>query len=674
LESSTAELILSLKHDHPGVPFLALGQTALWDEAVKAAWRLLLDKHYPDAHLTAGVHDTDYFAKTTALVHDDSPYVALQHDDILTQGLWSAAGELSALFGSEDVPTRHAFQQHSVPIDRIAEFQAHDKPAFLSQKTAAWGWRGIVDTRPRQRIAHDVRLDEIRPALDSQMRWGFDVSLALIAPEHRESARRTSELITSWISEIASQTAECRLSDLYEQLLPRFYALLLGRRPANFDTTRSTRLFRFNSATCHLPRFQFVSHFLNPATSTRSRSAYDTAVAGGGMYSLAEFGPGALPFDVVVPGVGRGTLHVSTTGIRVDLPAGNDFETERRAEDLSALANILEERFGPDVVLVGKAVTLPSMLAAEFLTVFHETASGYTDRTTAMNDAMRSGGIRLDLNPIVRLQYPTWDAIGVLGSSLAFELPPHLAQAFGKDRIAADEFSSRWRNVTSEQRDKLASIRGIRTTRSLLEFLESSGDRGRCWRCLLDVYSRLQNELRDGAAELAPLRTYIANLKTERRTLRRRLNQLQIESGRHFRAAIQPLRIELDACSDPARTVELRAALEREEELRENHFETEIDRAFTQIRHWGRVMQRLRVELRLAERSPGLANARSEAYRIAMDAELARLEQVRSALLTTASLPHTHSRPSAWWLPLADQSGAWFGAIAAGATARLERL
>ena len=53
---------------------------------------------------------------------------------------------------------------------------------------------------------------------------------------------------------------------------------------------------------------------------------------------------------------------------------------------------------------------------------------------------------------------------------------------------------------------------------------------------------------------------------------------------------------------------------------------------------------------------------------------MARLDLVRDAYLTTESLEHTQLRPTSWWLPLVDPTGAWFEAMAAGTQARLEAL
>src|SRR5579884_4160396 len=107
---SARQVLEDLGKRFGGSPFLALGQTVLWDEPMKAVWYRLLEAHSPGSRLVAGVHDSDYFAKTTALIHTDRKYVMLPHDDGNTRGLWSAAGEVSALMGSEDVPTRALYE------------------------------------------------------------------------------------------------------------------------------------------------------------------------------------------------------------------------------------------------------------------------------------------------------------------------------------------------------------------------------------------------------------------------------------------------------------------------------------------------------------------------------------------------------------------------------------
>jgi hypothetical protein len=126
----------ALKGMAPNATFLALGQTVFWDEPVKAVWRRLLDRYWPEAQLVAGIHDTDYFAKTTAHVPDNQEFVALSHDDGATRGLWSAAGELSSLLGSEDIPTRSYYEGLGIPFDKLAGRDAVARRQFLQSTPA----------------------------------------------------------------------------------------------------------------------------------------------------------------------------------------------------------------------------------------------------------------------------------------------------------------------------------------------------------------------------------------------------------------------------------------------------------------------------------------------------------------------------------------------------------
>jgi hypothetical protein len=85
------------------------------------------------------------------------------------------------------------------------------------------------------------------------------------------------------------------------------------------------------------------------------------------------------------------------------------------------------------------------MLAAEFIFVFHQKASGYTTRTQQMNDSLRAAGVKLQLHPMLRLKYHAWDALA--GVDASFTLPPHLSVAWGTERIDAPDFAASWRDV-----------------------------------------------------------------------------------------------------------------------------------------------------------------------------------------------------------------------------------
>ncbi len=671
------EIIQRLKDDHPGVPFLALGQTVLWDEPMKAVWRRLLDEVHPDAKFIAGVHDTDYFAKSTALVHDDQPYIMLPHDDGATRGLWSAAGEMSSLFGSEDLATRALYERYHVPFNELAAEFPSGKAEFYAQKTAAFGWRGVVGTRSSVTIAHDVKLSEYMPALLAQLEWAFESSAACLSQELRENASDLHAKLRDWIDEICSSSSECYLSELYEALLPKLYELLLGHPPLNFETTASTRLFQFNSQTCHLSRFRFLGLFLDPATSEICRNAYSAAVSGGGMYALDAFGVGALPFDVVVPGLGRGTLFLNEGIVSLDLPGQKIVIDNMFVSDLASLAQALESRLGLEVALVGKAVALIDMIASEFLIVFHETASGYTDRTLAMNDAIRESGISLDLHPITRLSYPTWDALSALPQSVQFSLPPHLSDSFGRRAISAPDFAKRWRGIVANQRETLKVIADQRTPRDLMRYLDQSGDDTQCWTCLISQYDTALKTLFDAAIGRQPQKAQLAELRQQRFELRARLARLERRKGEHFRRRILPLieqmgRHELLAQVEQAAS--LRGLLSRREATRARGFDRRISSMISRVHELGREIKAARLQLRQVERSPKILKTRKHLRGIIVTSEFARLEYVRTAILTTTSLPHTQARPTAWWLPLVDPSGAWFAAIASGTQARLEHV
>src|SRR3954453_13484438 len=97
------EALAQLQEQAPDAPFLALGHTVFWDEPMKAGLALASNRLGYSRKLLAGVHDTDYFAKLPYGKRQPGKFASLPHNDTTTQGLWSAAGEFSCLFGSETV-------------------------------------------------------------------------------------------------------------------------------------------------------------------------------------------------------------------------------------------------------------------------------------------------------------------------------------------------------------------------------------------------------------------------------------------------------------------------------------------------------------------------------------------------------------------------------------------
>ena len=674
-DPSVLSALQAIHEQYPDVPFLALGQTVFWDEPTKAVWRRLLDQHLPGATLIAGVHDTDYFAKTSAQVGDDKPYAALPHDDGKTRDLWSAAGELSSLLGSESVPTRAMFLSHGVPFDWLGKTYSGGKSQLYADKTTAWGWRGIVHTESHSVIAHDIPIRDIQDALLEQLDWGFAESIACLADETtRTHAQGVAAQVRGWVLEFLETCDDsCRLSDLYQTLLPRFYALLLGERPRDLQTTSSISLFRFNRQTCSLPRFGLIGLFLDPQTRPVARAAYSKSVAGLGMYALDAFGPGAIPFDLVIPGVGRGTIRTTPAALVIETAPQETFVPLReRITTLEQLAAVTEEHFGPDVALVGKAVTLANMIAEEHLVVFHETASAYTSATQAMNADLARHGLAQTLYPIVRLTYPTWDALASAPVGVTLRLPPHLAATFGAETISACDFAGHWHEVMDSCRQLLRDSRGLSSPRDLLTFLEGKADL--CWCERRDEYNAALKALKEIATHSETLRGRVEEHRQEIVVWQRERLDLERRKGEDWRNNIQPLLQKIAMTSDAAQAIAYREQAAKQMASRDASFDGPIETARERIAATRLLLAGFRRQRRLLERGPEATAARARIAEIVWGAQMARLDLVRDAYLTIEGLEHTQLRPTAWWLPLVDPTGAWFAAVAAGTQARLEAL
>ena len=664
-DPSVLSVLHTIREQYPQVPFLALGQTVFWDEPVKAVWRRLLDRFLPGAALIAGIHDTDYFAKTSAHVGDDQKFVALPHDDGQTRDLWSAAGEMSALFGSESVPTRSMFLKSHVPFDWLGKRYPGGKNALYEDKTAAWGWRGIVYTESGSIIAHDIPILDIKNALLEQMDWGFAESIACLDdPESRTSAQSVAATVRGWVLEFLETCSDsCRLSDLYQALLPRFYELLLGAPPADFLATASTTLFQFNRETYSLPRFSLIALFLKRDTRQIARAAYNKSVGGLGMYPLDAFGPGAIPFDLVIPGIGRGTIRIAPAALVIETaPVEIFIPVREQIETLQQLAEITEAQFGPGVALVGKAITLADMIAAEHLVVFHETASAYTSATQAMNASLAANGLPQTLYPIVRLEYPTWDALAAVLPSTVFRLPTHLAATFGTATITAPEFAACWRNVADTCRQTLRESRALLSPRRLMTYLEERD--ARCWCDLRSEYDKELDKLKLSAAHSDILRGRIEEHQEEIQVWQKERRELERRKGEDWRRSVQPLMAQAGSQQQIDRQIAIRA----------HAFDEPIAVARERITATRTLIAEFRRQRRLLERSPEAVVARTRMTEIVRDAQMARLELVRNAFLTLEGLEHTQLRPTAWWLPLVDPTGAWLNAMASGTKARLEPL
>ena len=679
---SAAAVLADLRARFPDAAFLALGQTALWDEASKATLRRALDTVWPDARLVAAVHDTDYFAKLPghgAAAHENARYALVFHDDARTRGLWSAAGEMSRLFGSEDVPTQAKLSSEGgVVLHRALHGANNNEERFLlGELTAAWGWTGIIYTDWDKKVVRDVPLADILPTLLEQFDWAMDGTQECLGGERATRAALTAARIRGWLTDFARFSPHASLSDLYRDLLPRFYDLLLGAPAHNLSTSSTTALLRFNTQTAPLPRFAFLDMFLNPITRRHALDAYNLAVGGSDTYTLDRFGDGAIPFDLVIPGKGRGTIRIPGDGnIFVDTPQpitlcdeGCDFASVEK------LAALVERELGPDVALVGKAVALVPMLCAEWILVFHEGASGYTDRTRNMMARLARRKIPLPpLHPILRIRYSTWDALAAVPQTGDpdtddFRLPAHLQQAFGRERISVNDFALCWRRPLRHETDRLADLKSLTSPRHLLGYL-ATHDRGEMWKAAARDYAQANMRLlylRD-AAQAIQGRVY--TMYDQVRGLKAEAAALEKRKGDDFRARVQPLRDRLAQTGDG----EIAAQIDAMQSERALEYDAEIAARRGQIRFALATVRELKEKRLTLERGDEATQARADLRRIEARAEQEKARLVRNALQTIHGLPHTDFRPSSWWFPLVDESGAWFRRLGETAEMSLEPL
>ncbi|MCS6919331.1 MAG: hypothetical protein NZM28_06140 [Fimbriimonadales bacterium] len=625
------DVLEELKRVAPDAPLLALGQTIFWDEPMKLALLDALREADPARRFLFGVHDTDYFARLHARLLPRNAqlfdgYALLPHNDGTTRTLWSAAGEIAQLFGSETVPTLKMFARHGGNVERVARSCAEGRQAFVDTLTEAWGWRGLVSREPAPRPVYEIPLREIAPALDALLEFGLDGTGALLD----DAASRARACDWAWrirqrVQHIAETQPDASLADLYAQLYPELLSALNGGAlPEIVGFTRTTELLRFNTRTAHLPRFEFVNLFLNPAYRRACEDAYNAAVQGSPIYPLSEFGEGALPFDLLIPKRGRGTLLLTDRYLCVLTREPQIVRLSEPIRDVQSLAQVVEAHWGERCTLVGKAITLITMLAREFVFVFNERGSPYLSRTVQMHRNLQRAGVSLQLNPLLRLRYPTWDALSA-AECVSLRLPEHLACAFGEPTVCSDVFAHRWQEVVDEQRALLNRLSQIRSPRALMQLLAER--EGAAWQAKLQEYEALHARLVETVGYWAELLRQQAHaLHAERRALIAELQQ-------------QPKRFAVLA----PRLRELKARIKR--------LNTE----------------RLRVAN--APEAQGL-HARADA--LECEAERARLERIRCAFLASEGLPQTHARPAAWWMLLLSPD--WFQACADGLQARLETL
>ena len=160
-------------------------------------------------------------------------------------------------------------------------------------------------------------------------------------------------------------------------------------------------------------------------------------------------------------------------------------------ETVQELASVLHRKFGENVTLVGKAVTLVAMLAQEFIFVFSEEGSMYVHRTRKMNNALAKAGVALEMRPILRMRYNAWDALSVSETSL--RPAAHLAATFDRPTLPASEFSALWRGVVAQQRELCQRLATLKKPLDLMAFLQER-EPGGDWDAQIQAYHDAQGK------------------------------------------------------------------------------------------------------------------------------------------------------------------------------------
>ena len=670
---SLDQVLSRLCDEFPGVKLLALGQTVYWDEPMKAVVRRILDERCPHVEMIVGIHDADYFSKTSAGLNLSPGWTILPHTDGATRDLWVATGEISSLFGSETVPIREAFTARGVQFDRIAKSYPGGKDALIENATEAWGWRGLVHADAGTEIAARVPLADALPHLIELLEWGFSHTLDMLSDVDAARGRYEADELLNDVREYADAHPDASITDMFRQFLGEFYVRLLGHQPSHLQLTNMTELFRFDSTTAGLPRFDLLRAFLDPNTRAKCQESYDLAVQGSDTYTLDRFCVGAIPFDLVIPGKGRGTLCLRDGEIGVDPDEPIVLATDSDVSTPEQLAALVETKLGPGVALVGKALTMVLMMASEFVFVLHEQASAYVPRCEKLASLMKERGLDLRFYPILRVAYHTWDSLSACDAT--FNLPGHLASAFGQGEITSTEFADSWRATVHEQQALLDRISRIADTDQLLAFL--SEHQGEPWPARIGGYIKAYSTIRELSDRAGPMKDESVRLRDLGYSIKQEIQQLEVEKGEHFRSRVKPLRDKIDGMDaesgSSAEVADLKDELQAQENARAN-LEARIVGKREEANDAHNRSLDLKHQVRAIERGDEMTQAREALNLIEYEAELARLWLVRDALLVTKGLPYADHRPSAWWFLLTDPELKWFDRVSQTAEFRFEEI
>ncbi len=645
-----------------GVPLLHFGQTVLWDEPTKALLFPAMRAEGLRIPVIAGVHDPDYFSKLPAHVRADGQFAVLPANDGSTRDLWVGPCECSALFGAEHRVPLRTFAGAGIPVRRLARTDPNGADAFANLHTEAWGWRGVARIGEEAVTAREVRTGCVARAVCELVTWAVQQSLRLVGDEPtRTRAERNASQFLCGLHKALEAHAGDSLTECFRTLLRRQIERLAGEPLPDLTVTSSSAFFRFARDTAHLPRFAVVGLFLASETRTSARLAYDEAVAGTGAYTLDSFGPDALPFELVVPRRGRGTLHCSETEVWAELPDGRaTLGSARGLATAEQLATLVERRLGAGCSLIAKAVALPLMFLRETIMVLAEGGSRYVAGSTRrLVRGLATRGMPLALYPVLRLRYHALDALGALaGTSLA--LPEHLAGAFARGSIPAREFATDWRGAVEAQEALLTRLRSSGGLRVTLEAANS----GPTAASRLERHACLLRQMRQHGARVSAMSEQLRELAAAARAVEARARALEAESGGLRRSRLKPLWARLETPLAEAERAAVIAEVD-EVERRRRAIQDDLRTARTELAGLSASWRALRRQIAEEQHTGVSAIVHRELHRLEDETVRDRLRLVRQADLTSA-LVQADRRPSAWWFLLfgeADGSIPWYDEV-----------
>ncbi len=596
---------------------LCLGQTVFWDEPLKAIVLAACQQAGVAIPFLMAVHDTDYFGKLPGR-RSGSGYGLYWHDDALNKELWAAVAETASLFGAEVPVEKTELRQAGAALRMLERLHPEGKAAFYRETTAAYGWRGIASHSRHPKVACDASVGEVRDVLREMIEWAFsETASLLIDDEARANLRRWQTALIAGICDREDVNGGT-ITELYKELLRTICTMLLGSSACGFTTSASTELFRFNPRTCHLPRFDVLKYFLDPATRQDAIACYNKVVDGTSIYALDRFGEDAIPFDLVVPGRGRGAICIQGRRVVCELADGT-VEVEGGSDLVTCqqLAELVAREFGPTACVVGKAIVLPLMTGREWVLLLHETASHYMPLTHRLHLLLQDRGIELRLHPLLRFKLELWDALDEVPTH--FALPAHLRRFFGSECVTGSQFAATWRAAVGRAKQLIVQVSAARAPALLLQ--------------VANRYGVVTTDLEDRLTEA---------------TARRRSSGAQIHS---LRKKSQELWCRVKRARKQADHAQVAPPKE--------------------VYAWEEQRQKIVTEILQIANSSTHQTAQADHQRMIEEIETLRLQMLTDAFRTLA-LEQANHRPPWWWPMATDFSGRWLRRLAETAELQFE--